>query len=378
MSAYRDERDDRWRYRKRVTLPNGQRIRIAGTPATDTKVAAEFAEHEHINRVLHPELVIVEPTVSEPKEVQTLQEYAKDFLECYGPGNKPGVQRYTKQIVNAHLVPFFGRMRLDMIRQCDVDAFTRFEQKRGCARKTINNRLAVLSALLHYAHANMVVGAIDLTFFVDGEKAEDAPIIAVPAEDVARLVAVAKPLYKVVVLLCAEAGLRLGEVRGAQWTDISNGRIKIRRAIDIYGNVGPPKHNKTRTVPLSPAIVAALAAIPKRGLWIISLEDGSYPSYPTMLKTVHRIYKRACVPIPASETGVTRPYHALRHHFGSECARRGVPVMTLRDLMGHHHVSVTQRYVTVTSADMVNAIALAFGASGQQVANTLAPDGAES
>jgi hypothetical protein len=30
-----------------------------------------------------------------------------------------------------------------------------------------------------------------------------------------------------------------------------------------------------------------------------------------------------------------RPFHSLRHSFGTECARRGVPVMPLRDLMGH-------------------------------------------
>jgi hypothetical protein len=55
MPAYRDKRDGRWRYRKWVALPNGTRTRITGTPATDTKVAAEAAERAHIDRILHPE-----------------------------------------------------------------------------------------------------------------------------------------------------------------------------------------------------------------------------------------------------------------------------------------------------------------------------------
>jgi len=41
--------------------------------------------------------------------------------------------------------------------------------------------------------------------------------------------------------------------------------------------------------------------------------------------------------------------------------------MTLRDLMGHEDVQMTQRYITVTSADMRGAIARAFG---QPVGNT--------
>jgi hypothetical protein len=44
MPAYEDKRDGRWRYRKWVSLPDGRRIRVTGTPATDTKKAAEAAD----------------------------------------------------------------------------------------------------------------------------------------------------------------------------------------------------------------------------------------------------------------------------------------------------------------------------------------------
>ena len=87
-----------------------------------------------------------------------------------------------------------------------------------------------------------------------------------------------------------------------------------------------------------------------------------------MLKAMVRLYKRAGVTVPASETGKTMPFHSLRHSFGTECAHRGVPVMTLRDLMGHYDVKTTQRYVTVTSADKRAAIDRAFG---QQAGNRI-------
>jgi len=133
--------------------------RVTGTPATDTKVAAESAEREHIERVLHPERVrATQPAVSErKKEVPTLREYAVPFLDGYLPGQKPGVLKHKTQIVHTHLIPFFGDMRLDEIRQSDVDAFARIELRR-CARKTVNNRLAVLSTMLKYAHENQVIG----------------------------------------------------------------------------------------------------------------------------------------------------------------------------------------------------------------------------
>ena len=121
-------------------------------------------------------------------------------------------------------------MRLDEILQSDVDAFARIELRR-CARKTVNNRLAVLSTMLRYAYENRVIGKPTLRCHVGGSKAEDAPIVAVSAEDVEKLVAAADDLYRVVVLLAVEAGLRVGELRGAQWTDVAGGEIAIRRAI---------------------------------------------------------------------------------------------------------------------------------------------------
>jgi site-specific recombinase XerD len=65
------------------------------------------------------------------------------------------------------------------------------------------------------------------------------------------------------------------------------------------------------------------------------------------------------------------PLHSLRHSFATQCARAGVPVMVLRDLLGHEDVQTTQRYVSVSSADKRNAIRAAFSRSaGQQLGNT--------
>ena len=117
MPAYEDKRDGRWRYRKRVDLPDGRRIRITGTPATDTKKAAEAAERAHIDRVLHPERARAQAAaVPERKEKTTFREFAKRFMAGYLPGQKPSERKAKNQILNTHLIPFFGLMGLDEIR----------------------------------------------------------------------------------------------------------------------------------------------------------------------------------------------------------------------------------------------------------------------
>ena len=53
-----------------------------------------------------------------------------------------------------------------------------------------------------------------------------------------------------------------------------------------------------------------------------------------------------------SETGATMPWHSLRHTFGTELAARGVPIPTIKELMGHADVKTTMCYVTVTAEQM--------------------------
>ena len=369
MPAYEDKRDGRWRYRKRVDLPDGRRIRITGTPATDTKKAAEAAERAHIDRVLHPERARAQAAaVPERKEKTTFREFAKRFMAGYLPGQKPSERKAKNQILNTHLIPFFGHMALDEIRQEDVDAFTTAELKR-CARKTVNNRLAVLSTLLGYAVENKVIAKVTLRCHVRGRKAEDAPILAVEADDVQKLLGAADVTYRVAILEATEAGFRVGEIRrpvdrhpGRRGDDPAGDRQRRQRG-------GAQARPRAEGAALAGALDGASKAPqagtvgPVRGRWRAAAVPGdaryAAPDLPAR-----------GVAVPVSEDGTTMPWHSLRHTFGTECAKRGVPIPTLRDLMGHTDVKTTLRYVTVTSEDRRSAIRRAFGAEratgGQQ------------
>jgi integrase len=125
-----------------------------------------------------------------------------------------------------------------------------------------------------------------------------------------------------------EAGLRVGEIRGLQWTDIKSGQLTVRRALDKLTNEAvAPKHNKTRTVPLSPRLAAVLQDLPRRGLWVIPDADGSFVTYDVLSAAINAIYELANVRRPP------KPLHCLRHTFGTVMAKR-VPLPVLQKLMG--------------------------------------------
>lgn len=248
-------------------------------------------------------------------------------------------------------MPFFGDLTIEELTQAKVDEYARAELDRGMSVKTVNNQLAVLSTLIKYVKGERS----KLRFKLDGLVGE---IKAVDPADVEKLLdpdVVENAMYRVVVLLAAEAGLRVGEIRGLQWTDIADGQLTVRRALDKQTNdVVAPKHNKSRKVPLSPRLTASLAALPRRGLWVVAGADGEFVMYDRLSETVNEMYERAEVARPP------KPIHCLRHTFGTVMARR-VPLPVLRDLMGHADIATTMRYIDVGEDDKRAAIAAVFG-----------------
>jgi hypothetical protein len=66
--AVRRDKEEQWRYRIVVKLPDGQKERISGTPTLNTKVECERTERDHVFRTLHPASV-----PAETKEVRPLR-----------------------------------------------------------------------------------------------------------------------------------------------------------------------------------------------------------------------------------------------------------------------------------------------------------------
>ncbi len=292
--------------------------------------------------------------VKKEEPAKTIRQHAEKFVDTYKPGSKPGEKREKRRVLKSDLLPYFGDMTIEDLKQTDVDTFAQRELDRGMKIKTVNNRLAVLSTLIKY-----VTGEKSrLRFKLDGMAGE---LHAVASADVERLLDAADDdRYRVVLLLAYEAGLRSGEIRGLQHTDLKAGQITVRRALDKQTNETiAPKHNKTRTVPLSPRLVATMEKLPRRGLWVIAEADGSFVTYDEIRETVNAIYERAKVPRPP------KPLHCIRHSHGTVMARQ-VPLPVLQTLMGHADVKTTLRYIDVGEDDKRRAIATVFGVAVAQ------------
>jgi integrase len=370
MAVYKD--GDTWRYRKRIQV-HGQTIRISGTPNVNTQKAAEAAERGHIERAEHPERYAAPvKAVSEPRKVvPTFREFSEKFLAEWPGVKKPSARDGLKSLVKM-LMDDFGDLRLDEIDQSAINRHVK--RVAHLSSGTVNNRLSCLSSILEYAAQCKLISRPDrddeLVLHVDDDRDEDdeeAKIQPLPAGDVDKLLAAAtNKRDRLVVLLCSQAGLRVGEVLGAQWTNIKNGVLTIRQQRDGRGNLVAPKHDKVRHVPLSAAILKLLERMPKRGLYLVCKSSGDPLLYQGLRLKLVALYAAAGVTVPATDRGVRRPFHSLRHSFGTEMVRRGVALPVLQELMGHRDIKTTMVYVSTTDDDKRDAITRAFG---QNLAN---------
>jgi integrase len=70
-----------------------------------------------------------------------------------------------------------------------------------------------------------------------------------------------RPQAHLIALLGGEVGLRSGEMRALKWTDIDFGKRRMCVSKSVWrGQVGLPKGNRIRHVPLTPLAATALQA----------------------------------------------------------------------------------------------------------------------
>lgn len=352
MAAYK--RDGVWRYRKRLTLPDGRRTRIEGTPAINTKAAAEAAERAHLERVLDPP----KPAIERRKLSDVLDRFLTDYVTI--ANNKESEKASKRTAIERYLKPELGSLFLDEIKPAHIAELAaklhRMEKSRGegtLGAKSVKNILQTLRKCLRWAE--------------DMEWLEKAPKMKMPRvdEDEIRFledvelaallqVAEAEPLWFAAAVLAADAGLRLGELRALRWTDYNEVTGKLVLSRSRWRNIeAGTKSRKPRTVAVTKRLKAALHAIrgtKLRGPYVLSKADGNPYGAEHMFETMERLARTAKL----TECG----WHTLRHTFITRLAMRGAPARTIQEIAGHASIATTMRYMHVVKGAADAAIAL--------------------
>lgn len=196
----------------------------------------------------------------------------------------------------------------------------------GLSAATVNRRLAVLKAAVHYAWkqgwtAENVSGRIERLREPPGRE-----VYLTPAQIRSLASSMPTPSGRAAILLLAYTGLRSGELLAITREDIGKGALTVRLS----------KSGKSRTVPLAAPLLPYARYLP------LSL---SYSALQWAFRSAR---------IKAGMPHVR--LHDLRHSAASMLINAGVDLYTVGKILGHSTPTTTQRYAHLADATLRKAM----------------------
>ncbi len=310
--------------------PDGLERRVRKVSPVQTKRGAEQYERELRQALL-------DGTFGNDKEVKapTMKVFAPEFLSHSETNNKPSSFETKTSIVNVHLLPVFGDMRMSEIGDREIEAYKAQKLREGSAAKTVNNQLAVLGRMRSLASKWFTLPTPSK---IEWLRLEEVDFDFLDFNESERLLAAAEVEWRPMITMGLKAGLRLGEMLALRWedADLVAGRIVVRRSVS-RGKVTSPKGGRSRELPLGEGVRRALKEHRHlRGELVLCGQDGRMFTKNECKWPLWRACKRA---------GLRRiGWHVLRHTFASHLVMRGVPLKAVQELLGHSDIRTTMRY----------------------------------
>jgi integrase len=297
----------------------------------------------------------------------TVKDLAEEWVAVY-PQTKR-LKRSTAQgyrsIVDNHLVPRLGHLRVD---QLDVAAIERYAAdllKDGVAPATVNRHLNVVSLIVRAARKRGLLRSNPVELVDRPAEPRRRWTILGPAE-IARVQTAFRELLDqeqdpttrvwieqalVVFTVVYGTGLRRGEVLGLRWrhvrlADPAGPTIRVEETF-VRDRADTPKSDASeRTIALGPVVADIL--FEHRARTAFAGEDDRVFCHPdtggAMSAKDYAITFRAAL-VKAKILGPVRPFHDGRHGHLTNAAAAGVTPAALQARAGHADMSTTQRYI---------------------------------
>jgi integrase len=280
---------------------------------------------------------------------QSFEQYAREWLarqDC-----RPRTQEKLVWALEQHLIPFFGRRRLDQIDVDDVAAFIAAMRRKKLRGSTINAALQPLSLIFRQAARRGRIPVNPLSQLERGERPkldDQRPKRILTLEEMQALIAAAdSDRYRCLLELMLTSGLRIGEALGLTLTDLdqTHSVIRIEYQLDRDGQRTPLKTAESkRAVDIPPELtrrLLALAGNHDTPADPAALVFGSRTGAGLQRKVAREAVKRAAK--AAKLAPPTPTLHDLRHSHASMLIALDIPLVEVQRRLGHRKPDTTLR-----------------------------------
>ena len=267
-------------------------------------------------------------------------------------GLRPSTYTETVRHVERYFGPLIGSVPLTRLSPAHVERAMEALTARGYSAQTVQHARATLRRALHDAQRDGLVirNAAALARPPRVERREMRPLT--PAETRALLDATAADPMGPLFAVAAGTGLRLGELLGLRWSDVTDGSLTVRRSLARAEGGGwamaEPKTRRSRRTVMLPGIArdgldrqrqrqaaakdAAGSAWQDRAGQVFTDAVGR-PLNPTAVSHAFRV--------AADRLALPVRLHDLRHTAATLMLGAGVPLKVVSETLGHSSIAVT-------------------------------------
>ena len=286
-----------------------------------------------------------------------LGEYARDRLAT--GRMSPSTARQYRAWADKHLRPGLGRKKLADVTRQDIETVAR-----GLTdRPTLRNRVLGLASVmfntfevweLRPQNSNPVRR-------VDRARLEARDRVLAPSELAALAAALddraaGEPFAVAAIRVAALTGLRISECLAMRWEHVSfeTGRVVL-----------PETKTGRRTVPLAAPVLALLQVLPRvNGCPFVFA--GARNAAPVGYRKVRTLFAESAAAAGLADVRL----HDLRRSVATNLAAHGMNAFTLRDVLGHKTLAMSNRYVRTASDALAGAMEQAASFAAGAMAGT--------
>jgi integrase len=325
--------DHYWHYDFRV---NGRRYR-ASTETADKHKARDIEAKERTRILDGRHGIRRQPDI-------TFNAFAAEYLKTHSlPNKKPSTRKRDHQMLDAVLIPAFGKQLLRDITSFSLEQHKAKRLAGGCRPGTVNRELMLIKGMLtkavewKYLIASPGAGVRAL------KDAAQRTRILTPDEQQRLLAAYDKgrrPAVKPIIELLLITGARLGEVLALRWEDTTGGFIRFMDT----------KNGRPRRLPITSQMADLLASVPRRDTTFVFVSGRRGTRYTRILTG----FKAALGDAGIDPGDVV--IHTLRHTALSRMMDAGLDVRTIMEISGHSSLAMLERYTHPTEQRKAEAL----------------------
>lgn len=298
---------------------NGKRVR----KTFDTKAEA-------IRFEAHTKAQAIQGDWNPTKDSRHLTELCDIWANQHGKNLKDGERRHRKLLATAETL---GN---PIANQLTAKKYLDYRSKQTTSAKTLNNELGYLNAVYNELERTEQISYNNPLSKIRMIKIPERELTYLETDQIQELLdsvdsGSENPHVAIITRICLATGARWGEAESLTINQVKNGQVTF----------SDTKSGKNRTIPITdPELYDS-----------ISKHLNKYEVMSSSLTAFRRALARCSFTLPQGQAS-----HVLRHTFASHVIMDTGDLLTLKKILGHSSITMTERYAHLAPNHLANAV----------------------